>query len=130
MWKDGMPMKEESMEEDFKGQGFVYWEEKVSPDGRFRVLYGYSSGEKSPTLVEPRIIEIGTGEVVVDLWHTYLDYQVAFREDGKVKLTMRDTSQVNSRIAEIDLVERTFAFADSPQLREPLFRLRARVPMR
>src|SRR6476660_5293926 len=101
------------MDEDFKGHGFVYWEEVTSPDGRFRVLKGYSDGERTPTLIEPRIIEIVSGKVVVDLWHTYLNYEVEFREVGKMRLKIQDIYQTSTRIAEIDLVERTFVFADS-----------------
>ena len=115
------------MEEEFKGHGFVYWEETVSPDGRFRVLDGYSDGEKTPTLVEPRIIEIVSGAVVLDLWHTYMNYELEFLDAGKARLTIQDAYQTVKRIAEINLNNRTFSFSDSPLTQEPLSNLGNRV---
>ena len=118
------------MNEDFEGQGFVYWDETISPDGRFRLLNGYRDGEKTPTFIEPRIIDALSGQILVDLWHTYQNYEADFSAAGKITLRIQDSYQTKSRVVEIDLVQKTFAFEDSPQTRAPLSRLREQIRLK
>ena len=94
------------------------------------MLNGFRNGEKTPTLIEPRIIEISSDKVIVDLWHTYLNYEVMFTGAGEVKLRVQDSYQTRSRVAVLDLVNKTFAFEDSPQTQEPLSKLRERARFR
>lgn len=109
------------MEHNFLKEGFVYWEEIVSPDGLIRVLNGYRDGEKSLTLVEPRILHAVTGEVLVDLWRTCQDCSVRFSPTPHtLELTIRNPYKGITRIADIDYRDRTFAFQDTPNVREPL----------
>ena len=111
----------------FLQAGFVYWEELLSPDGALRVLLGHRDGERSATLIEPRIVDAATGEILLDLWRTYKTYEVTFggTENGKpsMTLTIRDVYTGAARIAVLDIESRTFVFSDSPQNRQPLRRL-------
>jgi len=115
------------MDKEFDGQGFVYSEQVTSPDGRFRLLLGVSGGEKTSTIVEPRIVEAASGRIVVDLWDTYLNYSTTFIGSGKVRLRIQDVNQTWSRDADVDLDSETFAFADTPAIQEPLSRLSERL---
>jgi hypothetical protein len=45
-------------------EDFIYSEEVTSPDGSIRVLYAYTDGEKTPLIIEPRIIDARSGFVV------------------------------------------------------------------
>lgn len=106
---------------EFLQAGFVYGEERLSPDGTLRVLLGHRDGERSATLIEPRIVVAATGEVLLDLWRTYKTYEVVFSgtENGRqsLTLTIQDAYTGAVRTAVIDMDTRTFVFADAPQNR-------------
>ncbi len=112
---------------EFLQAGFVYWEERLSPDGALRILLGHRDGERSAALVEPRILNAATGEILLDLWRTYKTYEVAFSgtENGRqsLTLTIRDAYTGAVRTAVLDTETRTFLFADAPQDRYPFRRL-------
>jgi hypothetical protein len=113
------------MEDIIKQYGFVYSEETLSPDGRVKVIYGYNDGEKSPTTIEPRVIDLRTGEVLVDLWRNWCQGSVQFLGPGKLRITVHDAYHRELICeAEIDVNRRMFALANSPSQWEPLSNFR------
>ena len=113
------------MEDETKQYGFVYSEETLSPDGRVKVVYGYNDGEKSPTTIEPRVIDLRTGEVLVDLWRNWCQGSVQFLEPGKLRITVHDAYHRELICeAEIDIDRRMFALANSPSQWQPLSKFR------
>lgn len=115
------------MDGDFAGHGFVYWEESLSPDGRVRVLWGYSDGEKTPLLEEPRFVDAATGEVILDLWHTSHTYLIKFGREGEVILTAQNPFRGTSRVAVIDYERRTFTLDGGAETEKPLAVLREKL---
>jgi hypothetical protein len=101
-------------------EDFIYSEVALSPDGAVRVEYGYSGGEKSPTIIEPRIIDMKSDEVLIDLWRSSYNGRVEFGERGKFVLTIDSPYYPATYIADVDAEARTFAFAGSPERRESL----------
>ena len=114
------------MRVEFAGHGFVYGEESASPDGRLRVLWGYSDGERTPLLEEPRFVDAATGEVILDLWHTSHTYLIRFSRGGELILIVQNPFTGTSHLAVIDCERRTFTL-DGAQADEPLAALRERV---
>jgi hypothetical protein len=105
--------------------GFIYSEEIISPDGDLRVVYGYSDGEKTPLIVEPRVIDVSSGEVLIDLWRTYCTSAVEFGARGKIKIEVQNPhTQAIICAADVDLADRTFSLARNLQKIEPLQLLR------
>ncbi|HEY8224882.1 MAG TPA: hypothetical protein VIG25_06360 [Pyrinomonadaceae bacterium] len=116
------------MQQPINQYGFVYSEEVVSPDGAVRVIYGYNDGEKSPTTIEPRIIDVATGEVLVDLWRAWCQGSVEFVEPGRLRIRVHDAYyQALICEAEIDVNHRVFALSTSPRQYEPLGTFRERM---
>jgi len=101
-------------------EDFIYSEVALSPDGAVRVEYGYSGGERSATIIEPRIIDIKSGEVLIDLWRSSCEGRVEFGERGKFVLTIDSPYYPATYIIDVDAEARTFAFASSPERRESL----------
>lgn len=115
------------MDEEFAGHGFVYWQESQSPGGRVRVLWGYSDGERTPLLEEPRLVDAATGELILDLWHTSHTYLIRFGREGEVILTVQNPFRGTSHVAVIDCERRTFILDGGARTEEPLAALRERV---
>jgi len=116
------------MQDSMREYGFIYYEEVVSPDGTVKVIYGYNDGEKTPITVEPRIIDLLTGEVLVDLWRAWCQGAVEFVGPGKLRIKVHDAyHRVLICQAEIDVNERQFTLVQTPQMREPLTTFRKRV---
>ncbi len=122
---DGAPRR--MTENLYLTEGFFYWDERVSPDGSLRVVFGYSDGERTPSREEPRVYDAATGEVLLDLWHTPYTYSVRYGDAGRLTLIIEDPHSNAKRAAEIDFKSHTFAFADAPASREPLASLRERI---
>jgi hypothetical protein len=61
----------------------------ISPDGTIRVDLALEEWSNANWVNTPRVIEIATGRVVLDLWGTDWDVVVFFREDGRTRLTCR-----------------------------------------
>jgi len=116
------------MQESIREYGFIYCEEVVSPDGTVKVIYGYNDGEKTPSTVESRIIEVSTGKVLVDLWRAWCQGAVEFVAPGKLRIKVHDAyHRVLICQAEIYVSEKQFALVQTPQMREPLSTFRKRV---
>jgi hypothetical protein len=101
-------------------EDFIYSDVALSPDGAVRVEYGYSGGERSATIIEPRIIDMKSGEVLIDLWRSSYEGRVEFGERGKFVLTIDSPYYPATYIVDVDAEARTFAFAGSPERRESL----------
>jgi hypothetical protein len=101
-------------------EDFFYSEVVLSPDGAVRVEYGYAGGERSATIIEPRIIDVKSGEVLIDLWRSSYSATVEFLEHGKFVLTIDSPYDPATYIADVDAEARTFAFSGSPERRESL----------
>jgi len=108
--------------------GFIYSDEVLSPNGAVKVIYGYSDGEKGPVTIEPRVIDVATGEVLVDLWRGWCQGSVEFMEPGRLRIKVQDAyARVLICEAEVDLKAREFVLTNSPDRREPLANFRDRV---
>jgi hypothetical protein len=105
--------------------GFVYSEEVISLDGKIRVIYGYSDGEKTPLIIEPRVIDAFSEKVIIDLWRTYCNGTVEFGEQGFLSIKVENPrTQAIICVAEIDLAKQTFSLAESNHRDQPLDSLR------
>jgi len=122
-------MQNDTLEKMFAGEGFVYWEVQNSPDGAFQVLNGYSEGEKSATLIEPRMVDATSGATIFNLWHTYQNYELHFGEDRRATLKVQNLHKNKSRTVALNFREGTFAFEDEPQRLYPLSTLAAKVSL-
>jgi hypothetical protein len=98
----------------------VYLKEEVSPDGVWRVAYDYMDGEKSPLIVSPRVIEITTGRIVIDLWRSSLDGTVENFSPGGFHVTVRDPFYPKEIGATIDATTGTFTLHEGPAEAHPL----------
>lgn len=108
----------------FAGQGFVYSDMLTSPDGTIQVFNGYSGGEKGPTIIEPLIVVVATGRVLVDLWNTYQNYTTTFVDDTSLaELRAENTHHRTEQTVVIDFVNETFAFKENPAARHDLAKL-------
>src|SRR4030095_889576 len=115
------------MQESIKQYGFIYTEEAVSPDGQVKVVYGYNDGEKGPITIEPRAIDVQSGEVLVDLWGAWCQGTVQFVKPGRLLVKVQDAYGAFVCEAEIDVDKRLFALASSPARCEPLTSFRQRT---
>jgi hypothetical protein len=61
----------------------------ISPDGAIRVDLASEEWSNSHWVNAPRVIEIGSGRILLDLWGTDWDATVSFREVGLVRLDCR-----------------------------------------
>lgn len=108
----------------FAGQGFVYSETLTSPDGTIRVLNGFSGGEKSATIIEPKVIVAATGRVLFDLWNTYQNCSIRFSNtDSGADLHVQNTHNGLERDVTINFANETFAFKNDQAVWYPLGKL-------
>jgi hypothetical protein len=68
----------------------IFSREELSPDGTWRVVYDYMDGERSPLIVSPRIIEVRTQRIVLDLWKTIFNGYVSKFTPTSFHLAIRD----------------------------------------
>jgi hypothetical protein len=62
----------------------------ISPDGKYRVEWAINTGRMSHEIWSPKVIEVDTGETVLDLWSGDLDGSVHWGNDGRTfELSMR-----------------------------------------
>jgi hypothetical protein len=116
------------VDEIIRKHGFVYVEETLSPDGATKVIYGYSEGEKSPLIIEPRVIDVATGEVLLDLWHLRFVGYVMFEGSNKLRVRVDDPQrQVTVCEAEVNVKEKTYTIPKASRGPEPLTTFRQRM---
>ena len=115
-------------QDSIKKYGFIYSDEVLSPDGTVKVIYGYNDGQKGPVTIEPRIVDVATGEVLVDLWRNWCQGSVEFLEPRQLRIKVKDAyARVLICEAEIDLDAREFVLTSNPDRREPLTNFRERM---
>ena len=108
----------------FAGHGFVYHETLNSPNGGFKILNGYSGGEKGPTIVESKVAVAETGRVLFDLWHTYQNCSIQFSDDdSSATLQVQNVHNGLQRDVTINFINETFAFKNNPAVWHPLAKL-------
>lgn len=107
------------------------WRSEISPDGRTRLDIAIGDGLMSHEIWSPRITDIASGNVILDLidqdswdgevrWLDKGDFTISIRNyiaGGGVRLYVR-----------VYRADQTFAFGEPPGPREPLADLPGRVP--
>lgn len=108
--------------------GFVYIEEYVSTDGSLKVIYGNSDGERSPLLIEPRVVDATSGKIYLDLWRLAFNGAVTFGDIGTFRIKVDDPFRaVTVCEAEVDVRTETFQIPQISKHPEPLSTFRMRV---
>ena len=98
----------------------IYSREEVSPDGSLHICYNYMEGEKSPTIVEPCVTLVATGEVILDFWRTRLNgYLSEFKANG-FQLKVSDNYDLTTVLLRIDVPSRTFVQVNDSAPARPL----------
>src|SRR5436305_1423134 len=89
---------------------------EISPDGSLRIEYEETDYAMSHWVRSPRITEIRSGEVLLDLWGgTRWDGSVRFGDTGEVLLDLRRwPGSVDGFRVRINSRARTFSFTDLP----------------
>jgi hypothetical protein len=80
----------------------------ISPDGTIRVDLAVLEWSNSHWVNSPRVIEIASGRVVLDLWATHWDATVWFPDKQCVRLGFQRYQHGRSLTAEIDLARGTY----------------------
>ncbi|MEP6779369.1 MAG: hypothetical protein ABJC26_05720 [Gemmatimonadaceae bacterium] len=87
-------------------------------------MNGYSGGEKTATIIEPKVIVAATGRVLFDLWNTYQDCSIRFSNaDSGAELHVANTHNGQQRDVTINFANETFAFKTAPNTWHPLAKL-------
>lgn len=107
-----------------KHPGAVFSREETSPDGSWLITYNYSEGEKSPTIIEPCVTVIATGEILFDFWRIRLNGHLDEFDAAGFRLTVSDNYQVATVRVRVDARIKTFTLADESTGPRPLSTLR------
>jgi hypothetical protein len=86
----------------------IYWKDEISPDGRWRVIYDYLDGEKSPLIISPRVIDVATGRVLLDLWRCALNGEVGDFASNRFRVRISDPYGPTVLEARVDAATETF----------------------
>src|SRR5688572_10561940 len=86
----------------------VFSREEFSPDGTLRIWYNYMGGEKTPTVVEPCVSLVSTGEVLVDFWRLGLNGTVGEFGSNTFSVTASDSYGLAVVVARVVVSSRTF----------------------
>jgi hypothetical protein len=86
----------------------------TAPDGSILVERNWVEWFNTHWVRSPRVIEIATGRVLLDLWGTDWDAEVAFPRDGAVLLGLRRYRVRGWLDAEIDLHEHGYRIEERP----------------
>ncbi|MDB5412300.1 MAG: hypothetical protein JWR10_635 [Rubritepida sp.] len=87
---------------------------RISPDGTIRVDLAAVEWRNSQWVHTPRVIEIASGRVVLDLWNTDWDATVEFPGSRRVRLDLRRFHEGGSVSAELDLARGTYRIVSDP----------------
>lgn len=88
--------------------GSIYSKEQFSPDGTWQVVYDYMDGERSPLIVSPRVIEVRTKRVFLDLWKSCLDASIGDFTPGGFNMRVSDPYDPTEICLSVDAVTATF----------------------
>jgi hypothetical protein len=92
--------------------GSPYSREERSPDGRWRIVYDYMDGERTPLIVSPRVIEISTGKIIIDLWRSCLDGSVHSFTPAGFSIRVQDPFGPAQLQVTVDTAASTFTVVD------------------
>ncbi len=88
---------------------------RISPDGTIRVDLASEEWSNSHWVNAPKVIEIASGRVLLDLWGTDWDASVSFPRDGAATLACRRYHLGGSLSVTIDLVRGCYGIVLDPQ---------------
>ena len=104
-------------------------QESFSPDGRIRVDWGVSTGRMSHEIWSPRIIDVETGQVLLDLWEDgSWDASIRWLEDGLMHMSIRHYSEGGATILKVTVDRTNNIFRVDDGEPQPLNRLPEQVP--
>ncbi len=92
----------------------------ISPDGTICVDLAAVEWSNSHWVNAPRVSEIASGRIVLDLWNTDWDASVAFPGCGRVRLGFRRYRHGGNLAAELDLIRNTCEVFIGPGLQDAL----------
>jgi hypothetical protein len=98
----------------------VFSREETSPDGSLQVCYNYSEGERTPTIIEPCVTVVATGEVLFDFWGTRLNGHVHEFTPTGFNLTVSDNYEIAQVMVHVDAKAKTFTTVNDPTPSRPL----------
>jgi hypothetical protein len=102
----------------------IFSREETSPNGALNICYNYSEGEKTPTIVEPCVTVIATGEVLFDFWGSRLNGHLDDFDETGFRLTVSDNYNVITLFVRVDIVAKTFTIANDQSAARPLSTIR------
>lgn len=112
------------------GPDDIWVEHDFGPDGHVMVEYAVQTQLMSHETRTPRIIDIDTGEVLVDLDDSLFDGSVTWIADGKLSLYLRHYSLGGGMAAEIDPGRRTWFIPGQRDGPMPLTTISTELPRR
>lgn len=98
----------------------VYTREETSPDGTLNICYNHQEGEKSPTIVEPSVTVVATGEVIIDFWRTRLNGHLDDFRDNAFRLRVSDNYNRKEIVVQVDVASTSFTIDNSTDEPRPL----------
>lgn len=93
---------------------------QISPDGSIRVDIDSKEWGNSHWVDSPRIIEVATGRVVLDLWETDWDAAMSFPGDQQVRIHFRRYHAGGALSVELNLARDTYQILHEPGHEGPL----------
>jgi hypothetical protein len=107
-----------------------YWKEETSPDGRIKVEYAITEGRMSHEIFSPRITDLHSGRVLLDMLDSNMwDGSVRWLDNGDFDLTIRNYGDDRGRCLPVRVYREddTFALGNPPLERERIDTLRRRI---
>ncbi len=86
----------------------------IAPDGLIEVALDWVEWSNTHWVGSPRVMEIATGRVLLDLWGTDWDADVSFPRERAVRLGFRRYHVGGSLDAEIDLGQSRYTIEERP----------------
>jgi hypothetical protein len=103
----------------------------TSPDGLYKVEFDEREMRMSHWVCSPRIIDVNSNKVLLDLWNTQWDAEVSFEDSGEVLLSLRHyPGNISGFDVHINPPRDTYYFEDQPECIERLPDLRQRLDQR
>jgi hypothetical protein len=87
---------------------------RISPDGTIRIDILWAEWGNSHWVQTPRVIDIASGQVVLDLWNTDWDATISWTGDRRVSLDFRRYHFSGDLAIELDLENRTYRITREP----------------
>jgi hypothetical protein len=86
----------------------------LSPDGSVRILWDEQEARMSHWILSPRVLDVETGETLLDLWGTSWDAAATFPEPGLLRIALRHyPGDTPGCVIVVDVRARTFELGGS-----------------